>query len=159
MSFRNSPASLCVLWDRYIEILQIDVLSLSPLRHNISIIHRYYLPDTTLLAGFLSNSLIYHITPISLKVYSIHTFPEQLDNRRVDNSLYFLPLELASERIEEVAGGMASASEIRALKGLVSVSKRTLFHCGESSLSMLYFTSLQQHVTWLVENNNWKVAL
>jgi hypothetical protein len=70
-----------VVWDKYLEIVQIDVTTFVPPVYSFSITHKFLFPDSTILAGFLSNSLLYQVSPLGVRLYSATTFDRDLAPR------------------------------------------------------------------------------
>ena len=65
---------MMVVWDKYLEILDIKIDSYEPFQYSFSITHKEFLPDSTIIAGFLSNSLIYQVTRVGIKIHSVSKF-------------------------------------------------------------------------------------
>ena len=72
---------MMVIWDKYLEIISLNIESCQPLKYTFAITHKFLLPDSTILGGFLSNSMVYQVTRVGVKVYSVTKFQEELSNK------------------------------------------------------------------------------
>jgi hypothetical protein len=77
-----------IIWDKYLEILNIEIAELMPLHHKITISHKFLFPDSAIIGGFLSSSLIYQVSRVGLKIYSITTFEKDLLSRYKSKEVY-----------------------------------------------------------------------
>lgn len=60
---------------------------------------------------------------------------------------------------EAIGKGQLELSDLRYIKGLFASANRMLFISTNKDLQMVSITTLQQYVSTLVENSNWKTAL
>lgn len=65
---------LLIVWDKYLEIVEIDLLELEPTQFNIRTRCHFFLAENSLAAGFLSDTLIYQFSRSGLRVYSSNKF-------------------------------------------------------------------------------------
>ena len=63
-----------VVWDKYLEIVEMKITSFYPPVYSFSITHKFLFPDSTIIAGFLSNSIMYQVTRVGIKLFSTTTF-------------------------------------------------------------------------------------
>jgi hypothetical protein len=144
--------------------MRIEVEEFTPFRHRFSITHKLILPDSTVLGGFLSNTFIYQVNRVGIKVYSTTAIEKDLSSQFRPSEVFFQKVNFQSfcygERIEEfISDPEIEVSDLRFLKGLFKSVSRNLFYCTNKGLQMVYFQTLQQYINAQVENNNWKIAL
>jgi hypothetical protein len=72
IDFHNNR--LLIVWDKYLEIVGIDLLQLKPAQFNIRTLSHFFLAENSLAVGFLSDTLIYQFSRSGLRVYSVNRF-------------------------------------------------------------------------------------
>ena len=77
VSFRREPLGLLIVWDKFAQILNLDISSVEPLAHRVSSSGMQLMPESTLLAGMLSNTLVYHMSQSGFKVYPTAGFADE----------------------------------------------------------------------------------
>ena len=70
ISFRANPFGLLIVWDKFAHLLDIEIQAISPVViQRISSHGMQLLPESTLLAGLLSDTLVYHVSQSGIKIY------------------------------------------------------------------------------------------
>lgn len=67
---------LLIVWDKYLEVVGIDMLQTSPVQFNIRTLNHFFMAETSLSVGFLSDTLLYQFSRSGLRVYSSNKFLE-----------------------------------------------------------------------------------
>ena len=65
---------LLIVWDKYLEIVGIDLLQLKPMQFNIRTLSHFFLAENSIAVGYLSDTLIYQFSRSGLRVYSTNKF-------------------------------------------------------------------------------------
>lgn len=79
ISFRKHPLGLLIVWDKYAQLLNIEITCLNPLQSRINALGCQLLPETTLLAGLLTDNLVYQVVEAGVRVYAVGGFGEERD--------------------------------------------------------------------------------
>lgn len=96
---------MMVVWDKYLEIIDIQITSFNPPTYSFSISHRFLFPVSTILSGFLSNSLLYQVTGMGVNLYSTTTFETELPKKYEEKLVHFHGINYSNfcygEKIED----------------------------------------------------------
>ena len=88
ISFRTEPLGLLLVWDKFAHIINIDIKQVEPLVHNISSCGMQLMPEGSLLAGFLSDTLVYHVSQSGIKIYPTAGFSTEKELPVFRQSIY-----------------------------------------------------------------------